>query len=247
MLDVESVRSGFPALDRRHNGRVVAYLDGPGGTQVHGTVIDAMSQFMTRGGSNHGGHFVTSSETDAVVDGARSAVADLVGADPDEIAFGQNMTSLTYSFSRALSRTWSVGDNIVVTRLDHDANVTPWVQAAGDAGVEVRFADFNPESGCSLDMESLDRALDHKTRLVAFTHASNAVGTITDVASVVRRAHAVGARTFVDAVHYAPHGLIDVCATNTDFLATSAYKWFGPHTGCLYGKADLLEEVAPYK
>lgn len=247
MFDIDSVRSGFPALDRMQDGRVVAYLDGPGGTQVHGSVVDAMSRYMRRGGSNHGGHFVTSEETDSLVDGARSAVADLVGAQPDEIVFGQNMTSLTYSFSRALSRTWDDGDNVIVTRLDHDANVTPWIQAANDAGVQVRFVDFDPGAGCSLDLGTLDQALDDRTTLVAFTHASNAVGTITEVEDIVSRAHAVGARTYVDAVHYAPHGLIDVRATDTDFLATSAYKWFGPHTGCVYGKSDILSEVAPYK
>lgn len=247
MFDIDAVRSGFPALERTQDGLAVAYLDGPGGTQVHSSVVDAMAGFMQRGGSNHGGYFVTSEETDSLVGEARSAVADLLGADPIEIVFGQNMTSLTYSLSRALSRTWSGGDNIIVTRLDHDANVTPWVQAAKDVGVHVRFVDFDPVAGCSLDLGTLDRALDDRTRLVAFTHASNAVGTVTDVAAIVSRAHAVGARTFVDAVHYAPHGSVDVRATDTDFLATSAYKWFGPHTGCLYGKAGLLTEVAPYK
>ena len=247
MFDVESVRSGFPALDRTQDGRTVAYLDGPGGTQVHRSVIAAMSRFMESGGSNHGGHFVSAAETDALVDGARSAVGDLVGSDPNEIVFGQNMTSLTYSLSRAISRTWGSGDNIILTRLDHDANVTPWIQAAHDVGVQVRFVDFDPETGCSLNLETFDQALDKNTKLVAFTHASNAVGTVTDVEAVVSRAHAVGARTFVDAVHFAPHRSIDVRTTDTDFLATSAYKWFGPHTGCLYGKAGLLDEITPYK
>jgi cysteine desulfurase family protein (TIGR01976 family) len=247
MFDIDVVRSGFPSLERMQNGQEVAYLDGPGGTQVHSSVVDAMAGFMQRGGSNHGGYFATSQETDSVVAEARSGVADLLGADPIEIVFGQNMTSLTYSLSRALSRTWSSGDNIIVTRLDHDANVTPWIQAAKDVGVQVRFVDFDPGSGCSLDLGTLDRALDNRTRLVAFTHASNAVGTVTDVEAIVSRAHAVGARTFVDAVHYAPHGSIDVRATDTDFLATSVYKWFGPHTGCLYGKKHLLNEIAPYK
>jgi cysteine desulfurase family protein (TIGR01976 family) len=174
-------------------------------------------------------------------------VADLFGAQPSEIVFGQNMTSLTYAMSRALSRTWAPGDNIVVTRLDHDANVSPWVQAANDATVEVRFVDFNPDDGCTLDLASLEAALDARTRLVAFTHASNAVGTVTPVADIVAAAHRVGALTYVDAVHYTPHGLVDVHASDTDFLVASAYKWFGPHTGCLFGKAAALETIDPYK
>lgn len=246
-LDIGLMRDGFPALARTLDGRPVAYLDGPGGTQVHGSVIQAMSDFMARGGSNLGGSFATSLETDVVLADARSAVADLFGAQPSEIVFGQNMTSLTYAMSRALARTWVIGDNIVLTRLDHDANVSPWMQAATDAGAEVRFVDFDPEAGCDLDLGTLDVALDSRTRLVAFTHASNAVGTITPVARIVERAHSVGALTYVDAVHYAPHGLIDVVETGTDLLAASAYKWFGPHTGCLYGKDDLLSELTPYK
>lgn len=246
-IDINTVRSGFPALSRTLNGRTVAYLDGPGGTQVHGSVIEAMGSFMKRGGSNLGGAFVTSEETDEVVDGARRAVADLFNADRQEIVFGQNMTSLTYAMSRALSRTWATGDNIVLTRLDHDANVSPWMQAARDAGVDVRFTDFNPDDGCALELASLEEALDGRTRLVAFTHGSNAVGTITPVADIVAVAHDAGALTYVDAVHYTPHGLVDVQESDTDFLVASAYKWFGPHTGCLYGKAQLLAAIEPYK
>ncbi|MCL1601089.1 MAG: cysteine desulfurase-like protein [Actinomycetia bacterium] len=246
-LDIESLRAGFPALARTQNGRRVAYLDGPGGTQVHESVIQAMADFMERGGSNLGGTFETSIETDSVVAGARSAVADLFGAEPNEIVFGQNMTSLTYAMSRAMARTWDSGDNIVLTRLDHDANVAPWMQGATDAGAEVRFVDFDPEDGCNLDLGTLASALDNNTRLVAFTHASNAVGTVTPVAEIVRMAHAVGAHTYVDAVHYTPHGLIDVAESGTDFLVASAYKWFGPHTGCLFGRHELLSELAPYK
>lgn len=245
--DINTLRAGFPALARTQNGRQVAYLDGPGGTQVHESVIQAMSGFMTRGGSNLGGSFVTSHETDTVVAAARSAIADLFGAQPNEIVFGQNMTSLTYAMSRALARTWSSGDNIVLTRLDHDANVSPWMQAAADVGVEVRFVDFDPEDGCDLDLSTLTAALDTRTRLVAFTHASNAVGTITPVAEIVQMAHSVGALTYVDAVHYTPHGLIDVAASGTDFLVASAYKWFGPHNGCLFGRHELLSELDPYK
>jgi len=247
MMDITTIRNGFPSLGRTVNGKPAAYLDGPGGTQVHGSAIDAMASFMQRGGSNHGGPFITSAETDGTVSEARAAVADLFNVDAGEIVFGQNMTSLTYALSRALSRTWTSGDNIVLTRLDHDANVSTWAQAAHDAKVEVRFVDFDPEAGCALDLSSLDEALDARTRLVAFSHASNAVGTITPVTEIVARAHAVGALTFVDAVHYTPHGLVDVRATDTDFLVASAYKWFGPHTGCLYGKRSLLEDVKPYK
>ncbi|GMQ92798.1 MAG: cysteine desulfurase-like protein [Acidimicrobiia bacterium] len=246
-IDTESVRAGFPALSRTLGGEQVAYLDGPGGTQAHKSVIEAMAGFMTRGGSNLHGPFATSRETDAVVRGAREAVADLFGSRSDEIVFGQNMTSLTYSLSRALSRTWNAGDNIVLTRLDHDANVSPWMQAADGVGAAVRFVDFDPQSGCDLDLASLDEALDERTRLVAFTNASNAVGTITPAADIVERAHQVGARTYLDAVHYAPHRPIDVTSTNTDFLVASAYKWFGPHTGCLFGTGDLLSEIDPYK
>lgn len=245
--DIDSIRDGFPALARTQSGSPVAYLDGPGGTQVHDSVIEAMSDFMTRGGSNLGGSFVTSRETDDVMAAARLAVADLFGAQPSEIVFGQNMTSLTYAMSRALARTWDAGDNIVLTRLDHDANVSPWTQAAADTKVEVRFVDFDPEDGCDLDLRTLDTALDSRTRLVAFTHASNAVGTITPVADIVDRAHNVGALTYVDAVHYAPHGLIDVVESGTDFLVASAYKWFGPHTGCLFGRDEVLSELIPYK
>jgi cysteine desulfurase family protein (TIGR01976 family) len=244
---IDTVRNGFPALTRTIKGRPVAYLDGPGGTQAHRSVIDAMSGFMERGGSNLHGAFVTSRETDQVVDNARLAVADLFGSDPCEVVFGQNMTSLTYALSRALSKTWAQGDNIVVSRLDHDANVSPWMQAAKDASVDVRFIDFDIDDGCVLDLASLDAALDNRTRLVAFTHASNAIGTITPVADIVRAAHDVGALTYVDAVHYTPHGLVDVRESNTDFLVASAYKWFGPHTGCLFGKARLLEAIEPYK
>jgi len=246
-IDASAVRKGFPALTRSLGGETVAYLDGPGGTQVHESVIHAMAEFMSRGGSNLHGPFETSVETDATVTAAREAVADLFGSRSHEIVFGQNMTSLTYSLSRALARTWAAGDNIVLTRLDHDANVSPWVQAASDRDVEVRFVDFDPDRGCELDLTTLDEALNTRTRLFAFTHASNALGTITPATHLVELAHAVGALTYVDAVHYTPHGLVDVAEMNTDFLAASAYKWFGPHTGCLYGRSDLLEELTAYK
>jgi cysteine desulfurase family protein (TIGR01976 family) len=247
MFDLAAIRSQFPALSRQVGPSTAAYLDGPGGTQVPKGVIDAMAEFLSAGGSNLHGSFASSRETDAVLEAARAAVADLYGARPDEIVFGQNMTSLTYAASRAIARTWSPGDNIVLSRLDHDANVTPWTQAALDAGVEVRWIDFVPERGCTLDLDTLDAALDPRTRLVAFSHASNAVGTITPVSEIVERAHGVGALTYVDAVHYTPHGLVDVGSTGTDFLVSSSYKWFGPHIGCLFGRAEHLDTIEPYK
>ena len=246
-LDVPAIRSQFPALARMVVGQPAAYLDGPGGTQAPESVIEAMAGFMRAGGSNHGGSFASSRETDAVTESARSAIADLFGASPNEIAFGQNMTSLTLSVSRALGATWDPGDNIVVTRLDHDGNVWPWVIAARDAGAEVRWLDFDPDDGCRLETETIDTLVDDRTRLVAMTHASNAVGTITDPKPVIDAAHAVGALTYVDAVHYSPHGLVDVATLGTDFLAASAYKFFGPHTGCLYGRSEVLDAVDAYK
>ncbi len=246
-MNIEELRRGFPALGRTIDGQPVTYLDGPGGTQVHESVIEAMSAFMVRGGSNLHGPFVTSHETDAVLMSARSAAADLLGSDPGEIVFGQNMTSLTYGFSRALARTWKPGQNVVVTRLDHDSNVATWVQAAESVGVETRFIDIDPESGCNLDPVSVASAIDGDTALVAFTHASNATGTITDAHAIVEQAHSAGALTYVDAVHFTPHGRVDVRSLDTDFLACSAYKWFGPHTGIVYGKREHLESIEPFK
>jgi cysteine desulfurase family protein (TIGR01976 family) len=246
-FDVEAVRAQFPALGRTVAGKPAVYLDGPGGTQVPQRVIDAMVRFMERGGSNHGGPFVTSRETDAVHRSARFAIADLLGGSPSEIVFGQNMTSLTFAVSRSLARTWEEGDEIVVTRLDHDANVSPWLLAARDRGVTVRWLDFDPDDGCSLDATGLDEILGPRTRLVAVTHASNATGTVVDVARVAAMAQAVGALTYVDAVHHAPHYLIDVDALGIDFLACSAYKFFGPHTGVLWGRRELLESLDAYK
>lgn len=246
-VDVPAVRDQFPALRRVVGGRTVAYLDGPGGTQAPESVIEAMAGFMRAGGSNHGGPFASSRESDAVTESARSAIADLFGASADEIAFGQNMTSLTLSVSRALGATWTPGDNVIVTRLDHDADVWPWVIAARDAGTQVRWLDFDPDDGCRLMTESLVDLIDDRTRLVAMTHASNAVGTITDPKPVIDAAHAVGALTYIDAVHYSPHFVVDVAALGTDFLVASAYKFFGPHTGCLYGRREVLETIEAYK
>ena len=210
-------------------------------------VIGAMADFMRRGGSNHGGPFVTSRETDAVAHAARLAIADLFNARPDEIAFGQNMTSLTLSVSRALAKTWSPGDEVVVTRLDHDANVWPWVIAAGEVGATVRYADFDPEDGWVVRADHVQAVLSDRTRLVAITHASNAIGSVTDVAGIAAMAHAVGALVYVDAVHYSPHGPVDVLASACDFLVASSYKFFGPHTGVLYGRHELLTELDAVK
>ncbi len=245
-LDLQSIRAQFPALQRTVAGRPAAYLDGPGGTQVPQTVIDAMSDFMQRGGSNLGGPFATSQETEATVHAAREAMANLFNARSEEVAFGQNMTSLTFAASRAISRAWQQGDQIVVTWLDHDANISPWVLAAEERRVKVRWLEFDP-AGCTLQLDRLAELLNERTRLLAITHASNAVGSITDVARAAEMAHRVGALVYVDAVHYAPHGLIDVQATGCDFLACSAYKFFGPHTGVMYGKQHLLESIRAFK
>ncbi len=240
------LRSQFPALQLEVNGQTAVYLDGPGGTQTPQSVIDAMVGYLQGGSSNLGGPFHTSQETGKVVAAARQATADMLNARPEEIAFGQNMTSLTFSFSRALARTWQPGDEIIVTRLDHDANISPWLTAAADRGVTVRWLDFNP-ADCTLNLDNLAGLLNEKTRLLAITAASNAVGSITDIPRATRMAHAVGALVYVDAVHYAPHGLIDVQAWDCDFLACSVYKFFGPHTGVLYGKYNLMDDLTAYK
>jgi len=243
-FDIAAVRSRFPALRRTLDGRPVAYLDGPGGTQVVDGAIAAMTGVMEAGCANHGGLFVTGREADATVEAARAAIADFFNAaGPDEIAFGQNMTSITLSVSRALAWTWRPGDEVVVTRLDHDANVWPWVLAARDADATVRFVDFDPEAGCVLDPASLQAAIGPRTRLVAVTHASNAVGTVVDVAAVARMAHDVGALVYVDAVHVAPHRRMDVQAIDADFAVASVYKFYGPHTGVFYGRHALLESL----
>lgn len=245
-LDLNVIRARFPALSRRLDGRPVAYLDGPGGTQVPAQVIAAMSSFMEWGGSNLGGPFATSRETDDVLLETRAAVADLFKADPGEIVFGQNMSSLTFPMSRALADSWSEGDNVVLTRLDHDANISPWLLAAAGRGVEVRWADFNPADG-RLDAERVAAVADGSTRLVAVTGASNALGTIVDLGRMAEAAHSVGALVYVDGVHRTPHGLVDVASWDVDFYAASAYKFFGPHTGMLYGKQEHLERLDAYK
>lgn len=245
--DFHTLRRQFPALTRKLNGQQVVYLDGPGGTQVPLGVIEAMSEFMRQGGSNLGGHFASSVYSQAIEDDARQAMRDLYNAGrAEEIVFGQNMTSLTFAFSRALARTWQAGDDIIVTRLDHDGNISPWLLAAEDRGVNVRWLDLQPED-CTLRLDQLPDLLGRRTRLLAITHASNAVGTIPDVQRAVRLAHEAGALVYVDAVHYAPHGLIDVQALDCDFLVSSSYKYFGPHTGILYGKYEHLDRLNAYK
>jgi cysteine desulfurase family protein (TIGR01976 family) len=234
-------------LQRIVKGQPAIFLDGPGGTQSPEGVIEAMSGYLRRGSSNLGGPFLTSREADTVVDEARLAMMDLLNARrPEEIVFGQNMTSLTFSMSRAIAQTWQPGDEIILTRLDHDANIAPWLRAAEDRGVQVRWLDFRPQD-CTLDFMMMSNLLNERTRLVAVNYASNAVGTITDVKRAAELAHAAGAWVYVDAVHFTPHDAVDVQALDCDFLACSVYKFFGPHTGVLYGKYELLERLPAYK
>lgn len=241
-LDLNLIRSQFPALQRPD-----IFLDNPGGTQVARSVIERINAYLVEHNANHGGAFQTSRESDAVLDEAHRALADFYNAAlPEEIAFGNNMTSLTFAISRSIGRTWRAGDEIVVTRLDHDANITPWVMAAEERGCTVRWVDFHPEDG-TLDLESYQKALEGKPRLVAFGYASNALGTINPVAKMVKMAHEAGAWVYIDAVQYAPHGAIDVQALGCDFLVASSYKFFGPHVGALYGKYERLHELTAYK
>jgi cysteine desulfurase family protein (TIGR01976 family) len=243
---LETIRSRFPALARRHGDLEFVYLDGPGGTQVPRSTIDAMEAYLSRSNANHGGAFATSEESDALLLSAHSAGADFLGASADEIVFGPNMTTLTFAMSRAIGRTLREGDEIVVTRLDHDANVAPWLALEEERRVRVRWVEIRQED-CTLDLATLERALGPRTRVVAVGLASNAVGTINPVARIVEMAHQVGALAYVDAVHAAPHLSIDVAALGTDFLVCSPYKFFGPHLGMLFGRAELLEKLAAYK
>lgn len=244
---VAQCRSQFPALGRTIAGQPAVFLDGPAGTQVPQAVIDAIGSYLTQHSANHGGVFATSIESDALLDQVHRAAADLVGAvDPDTVFFGANMTSLTLAMSRALGRTWQAGDEVLVTRLDHDANVTPWVLAARDAGATVRYAEIHRDD-CTLDLEQLHGQLSNRTRLVAVGCASNAVGTINPVRQIGQWAHQHGALVFLDAVHYAPHALLDVADWDCDLLACSAYKFFGPHVGLMWGRRELLESLPAYK
>ena len=246
-FDVEALRAEFPALAREQDGRPVAFLDGPGGTQVPQRVIDAVTGYYREMNANSGGAFTTSELTDAMADEAHAAVADFLGAaSPDEIKFGYNMSTLTLHIGRSIGATLKPGDEIVVTTLDHEANVSTWRAMAADRGVTVKTADIDL-TDVTLDLEDLESKLGPRTKLVAVGYASNAVGTINPVREIVARAHEVGALTYVDAVAYAPHGPIDVRDLDTDFLVCSAYKWFGPHLGALYGKADVLERLPAFK
>jgi cysteine desulfurase family protein (TIGR01976 family) len=244
-LDLDWVRSQFPSLSQTVNGHPATFLDGPGGTQVPQRVIDAISDYLKRDNANTCGAYATSRHTDAMLAGARSAMADFVGCDPDEIVFGPNMTSLTFAISRSIGRELGPGDEIVLTHLDHDANVSPW-HALEERGVTIRMAEIREED-CTLDMDDLARKITDRTKLVAVGYASNAVGTINDVAKIVRLAHQRGAMAYIDAVHYAPHGPIDVRALDCDFLVCSTYKFFGPHMGVLFGKREHLKRLDPYK
>jgi cysteine desulfurase family protein (TIGR01976 family) len=247
-LNPFAVRSQFPALRRQADlPQPALFLDNPGGTQVAQTCLDRVAAYLVQSNANHGGVFATSQQSDAVLEEAHTAAADFLCARlPEEIIFGANMTTLTLHISRSLSRAWQPGDDIVVTRLDHDANITPWVLAAEDRGARVRWVDFHPEDG-TLDLEEMETALSGKPRLVAVGYASNALGTINPVAQIVKMAHAAGALVYVDAVQYAAHGPIDVQQLGCDFLVCSAYKFFGTHAGVLYGRYDLLDNLFAYK
>jgi cysteine desulfurase family protein (TIGR01976 family) len=242
VASTETIRTNFPALQRRHRGHPVAYFDGPGGTQVPGPVVDAMTEYLLNHNANTHWHYPTSEETDAMIASARSALADLLGASPAEVAFGANMTTLTFHLARALGRGWGPTDEVVITELDHHANVAPWRALERERGVTIRSVPMVPGTG-QLDWTAFERALGPRTRLVAVGAASNALGTITDVARAAELARAAGALSFVDAVHYAPHLLVDVRVLQCDFLACSAYKFYGPHIGILYGRKDRLERL----
>jgi cysteine desulfurase family protein (TIGR01976 family) len=241
-LDLGAIRAQFPALQRQ-----AIFFDNPGGTQVARQSIDRMVSYLTHHNANHGGAFPTSIESDRILDEAHAAAADFINAaDPAEIVFGQNMTTLTLHISRSLARLLQKGDKIVVTRLDHDANISPWVLMAEDRGCEVIWVEFDTQNG-TLNLDSMQAALEQRPRLVAVGYASNALGTVNPVKQVVEMAHAVGALVYIDAVQYAPHGPIDVQDLGCDFLAISAYKFFGPHMGLLYGRLEHLESLFPYK
>jgi len=244
--DVYAVRRQFPALFENFKGAPGIFFDNPGGTQVPQRVIDAMCDYLIRTNANVHGHFPTSRRTDLVIDQARQAGADLLGADPGEIIFGNNMTSLTFQLSRSLAHEFGSGDEIILTRMGHAANVTPWMMMAEETGAVVRWAEIRLED-CTLDMEHLQSLINPRTKLVAVGYASNVSGTINDVGRIVELAKGYDAYTFVDAVQYAPHGLIDVKQLDCDFLACSAYKIFGPHVGLLYGKRTYLEQLQTYQ
>ena|SRR5579862_1863206 len=245
VFDVAWVRKQFPSLKLIVNGHTAAFLDGPAGTQVPWVVMEAIQNYLTSANANTYGAFATSQRTNEIILKARQAMADLFNCAADEVVFGQNMTTITFALSRAIGRELVAGDEIVVTTLDHDANVGPW-RALEEKGVVIRQVDIH-EADCTLDLEDLKRKITAKTKVVAVGYASNIVGTINPVAEITKLAHAAGALMFIDAVHYAPHGAIDVKALDCDFLICSPYKFFGPHMGTLYGKRKHLERLKPYK
>lgn len=244
-FDIAWVRDQFPSLKLHVNGHAAAFLDGPAGTQVPKQVMEAIENYFVSANANTCGAFETSRQNDGMIAATRSAMADFFNCDANEVVFGQNMTTITFALARAIGRELKPADEIVVTTLDHDANVAPW-RAMEEKGIVIRQADIR-EDDCTLDLEDLKRKIGGKTKVVAVGYASNMVGTINPVAEITRLAHAAGALMFVDAVHYAPHGLIDVKALDSDFLVCSPYKFFGPHMGTLYGKKEHLQRFKPYK
>src|SRR5438445_3665576 len=239
-FDIDAVRRRFPALNQP-----LAFFDGPGGTQVPDEVIDAIAGYLRTSNANVSGPYETSRRTEELVVRARDTAGRFLNADPDELAFGQNMTTLNFAWTRTAAREWGEGDEVIVTRLDHDANVSPWLELAHDKGLVVRFVDIHED--CSLDMDDLERQLSERTRVVAFPLASNAVGTVTDAPRIARLAHEAGAIAWADAVHFAPHAPIDVAAFGIDVLVCSPYKFFGPHLGIAFGRRELLARWRPYK
>ena len=241
-LDISLIRSQFPSLNRP-----AIFFDNPGGTQIARQSAERIQRYLLECNANHDGAFATSRQSDAILDEAHTAMADFLNAArPEEIIFGNNMTTLTLHLSRSLARTLNPGDEIVVTRLDHDANISPWLLVAEERGCKVTWIDFDVEE-CTLKLADFEKALEHKPKIVAFGYASNAVGTINPVRYITEMAHAAGALVYVDAVQYAPHGPIDVQSLGVDFLVCSSYKFFGPHAGILYGRYDLLDELKAYK
>ena len=245
-FDVDAIRARFPALSLTHEGRPMAFFDGPGGTQVPDSVIDAVSRYYREANANHGGAFATSERSDAIVEDAHAALADLLGVDADEITLGPNMTTLTFHLSRSVAATLRPGDEIVVTGLDHQANVDPWIATARDSEAIVRTWEPNL-ADCTLRLDALDEVLNERTRLVAVGWASNAVGTINPIREIAERVHRAGAWLYVDAVHAAPHLPLDARAVDADFVACSVYKFFGPHLGALYGRRAVMDSLPAYK
>jgi cysteine desulfurase family protein (TIGR01976 family) len=245
-FDVDAIRRRFPALSLAQDGQPLVFFDGPGGTQVPESVIDAVSGYYREANANHGGEFLTSRRSDAIVEDAHAALADLVGVDADEITLGPNMTTLTFHVSRSIGATLKPGDEIVVSGLDHQANVDPWIAAARDNEAIVRT--WEPDlADCTLSLEGLDAVLNDRTRLVAVGWASNAVGTINPIREIADRVHRAGAWLYVDAVHAAPHLALDARAVDADFVAFSVYKFFGPHLGALYGRREIMGSLPAYK